>query len=116
MEEALAVADRIGYPIVVRPSYVLGGRAMAIGRRSRPLRVACLYVAALVREFRGALLVTGALVAVELDIAVGSCGKRRQETHQSPRQAAVDAGRAMQRMGSDPNRRRTDLLDLLDPH
>ncbi|HEV7765673.1 MAG TPA: carbamoyl-phosphate synthase large subunit [Thermoanaerobaculia bacterium] len=28
--EALAVAERIGYPVVVRPSYVLGGRAMAI--------------------------------------------------------------------------------------
>jgi len=28
--EALAVARRIGYPVVVRPSYVLGGRAMAI--------------------------------------------------------------------------------------
>ncbi|MGZ5459814.1 MAG: carbamoyl-phosphate synthase large subunit [Thermoanaerobaculia bacterium] len=29
-DEALAVARRIGYPVVVRPSYVLGGRAMAI--------------------------------------------------------------------------------------
>jgi|HigsolmetaAR202D_1030399.scaffolds.fasta_scaffold01046_14 carbamoyl-phosphate synthase, large subunit len=29
-EEALEVAKRIGYPVVVRPSYVLGGRAMAI--------------------------------------------------------------------------------------
>jgi carbamoyl-phosphate synthase large subunit len=29
-QEALAVAHRIGYPVVVRPSYVLGGRAMAI--------------------------------------------------------------------------------------
>ena len=29
-EEARAVADSIGYPLVVRPSYVLGGRAMAI--------------------------------------------------------------------------------------
>jgi len=29
-QEALAVAERIGYPVVVRPSYVLGGRAMAI--------------------------------------------------------------------------------------
>jgi carbamoyl-phosphate synthase large subunit len=30
LEEAKAVADRIGYPVLVRPSYVLGGRAMAI--------------------------------------------------------------------------------------
>ena len=29
-EEAEIVADRIGYPVVVRPSYVLGGRAMEI--------------------------------------------------------------------------------------
>ena len=28
--QALAIAARIGYPLVVRPSYVLGGRAMAI--------------------------------------------------------------------------------------
>ena len=30
VEEALAVAGRIGYPVLVRPSYVLGGRAMVI--------------------------------------------------------------------------------------
>jgi carbamoyl-phosphate synthase large subunit len=29
-EEACAVARRIGYPVLVRPSYVLGGRAMVI--------------------------------------------------------------------------------------
>ena len=29
-EEALAVAAAVGYPVLVRPSYVLGGRAMAI--------------------------------------------------------------------------------------
>ncbi|WP_337886201.1 carbamoyl-phosphate synthase large subunit [Fischerella thermalis] len=29
-EDALIVAKRIGYPVVVRPSYVLGGRAMEI--------------------------------------------------------------------------------------
>ncbi|MDX6577879.1 MAG: carbamoyl-phosphate synthase large subunit [Blastocatellia bacterium] len=28
--EARAIAERIGYPVLVRPSYVLGGRAMAI--------------------------------------------------------------------------------------
>jgi carbamoyl-phosphate synthase large subunit len=30
VEEALGVAQNIGYPVVVRPSYVLGGRAMEI--------------------------------------------------------------------------------------
>jgi carbamoyl-phosphate synthase large subunit len=30
VEQALAVAERIGYPVLVRPSYVLGGRAMVI--------------------------------------------------------------------------------------
>ncbi len=29
-EEALSIAERIGYPVVVRPSFVLGGRAMEI--------------------------------------------------------------------------------------
>jgi carbamoyl-phosphate synthase large subunit len=30
VEQALAVAARVGYPVLVRPSYVLGGRAMEI--------------------------------------------------------------------------------------
>ena len=30
IEEARVIAERIGYPVLVRPSYVLGGRAMAI--------------------------------------------------------------------------------------
>jgi carbamoyl-phosphate synthase large subunit len=30
LSEALAVADEIGYPVLVRPSYVLGGRGMEI--------------------------------------------------------------------------------------
>jgi carbamoyl-phosphate synthase large subunit len=32
LEDARAIADEIGYPIVIRPSYVLGGRAMEIVR------------------------------------------------------------------------------------
>jgi carbamoyl-phosphate synthase large subunit len=35
--EALAVAERIGYPVLVRPSYVLGGRAMEIVYRKEDL-------------------------------------------------------------------------------
>jgi carbamoyl-phosphate synthase large subunit len=38
VEDALAVARRIGYPVVVRPSYVLGGRAMAIVDDEESLR------------------------------------------------------------------------------
>jgi len=29
-DKAITIADRIGYPVVIRPSYVLGGRAMQI--------------------------------------------------------------------------------------
>lgn len=30
VEEAIAIADKIGYPVMVRPSYVLGGRGMEV--------------------------------------------------------------------------------------
>ena len=38
LEQAEAVADRIGYPVVIRPSYVLGGRAMEIVHEPEGLR------------------------------------------------------------------------------
>jgi len=37
MEEALSVAEHVGYPVLVRPSYVLGGRAMEIVHNSAEL-------------------------------------------------------------------------------
>lgn len=37
-EEAVILAARIGYPLVVRPSYVLGGRAMEVVYNERDLR------------------------------------------------------------------------------
>jgi carbamoyl-phosphate synthase large subunit len=40
-EEAERVAERIGYPVLVRPSYVLGGRAMMIVTTSRPCGTTC---------------------------------------------------------------------------
>ena len=30
VDEALAIAKKIGYPVMVRPSYVLGGRGMEV--------------------------------------------------------------------------------------
>jgi carbamoyl-phosphate synthase large subunit len=37
-EEAVDVAERVGYPVLVRPSYVLGGRAMEICYRAERVR------------------------------------------------------------------------------
>ena len=37
-EEACAMASRVGYPVIVRPSYVLGGRAMQIVYDEQSLR------------------------------------------------------------------------------
>ncbi|MBT5239245.1 MAG: carbamoyl-phosphate synthase large subunit [Rhodospirillaceae bacterium] len=37
-EDAVASANRIGYPVVIRPSYVLGGRAMQIVHEEEGLR------------------------------------------------------------------------------
>ncbi len=38
MEDALAIAADIGYPLIVRPSYVLGGRAMEVVHDEEMLR------------------------------------------------------------------------------
>lgn len=38
IEDAVAVANRIGYPVLVRPSFVLGGRAMVIVYNEEVLR------------------------------------------------------------------------------
>ena len=38
MEEAVGIASRIGYPVLLRPSYVLGGRAMEIVHDEEGLR------------------------------------------------------------------------------
>jgi len=38
VDEAVAIADQIGYPVLVRPSFVLGGRAMVIVYEPQYLR------------------------------------------------------------------------------
>ena len=69
-EKALAAAERVGYPVLIRPSYVLGGRAMAICDSPDAVR------AYLQRERpEGALLVDRFLEnAVELDVDALSDG------------------------------------------
>ncbi len=39
VEEALSKANEIGYPLLVRPSYVLGGRAMRVVQNEKELRL-----------------------------------------------------------------------------
>lgn len=39
VEEALEIANRIGYPVMVRPSYVLGGRGMEVVHDNESLEV-----------------------------------------------------------------------------
>lgn len=39
VEEAVAIANRIGYPVMVRPSYVLGGRGMEVVHDEESLKV-----------------------------------------------------------------------------
>ena len=51
VEEALAIARRIGYPVLVRPSYVLGGRAMVIAYEEATLREYVLRAEELQRAF-----------------------------------------------------------------
>ncbi|HEV2238864.1 MAG TPA: carbamoyl-phosphate synthase large subunit [Ktedonobacterales bacterium] len=48
LAEALRVAGAIGYPVLVRPSYVLGGRAMEIVRTAEALER---YVAQIITQF-----------------------------------------------------------------
>ena len=50
--EALAVAKRVGYPVLVRPSYVLGGRAMEIVYDDATLER---YIASALRSAPGAM-------------------------------------------------------------
>jgi carbamoyl-phosphate synthase large subunit len=74
-EEAEAVATRIGYPVIIRPSYVLGGRAMEIVHDAAGLN----------RYMRQAVSVSGTgpvLIdrylqdAIEVDVDAVSDGRR----------------------------------------
>jgi carbamoyl-phosphate synthase large subunit len=66
--QAEEVAERIGYPVLVRPSYVLGGRAMRICYSGEQMRDA-------MRDIQGRVLVDRFLEdAVEIDVDALSDG------------------------------------------
>ena len=72
-EQAFAIAAEVGYPVVIRPSYVLGGRAMEIVRNETELRR---YIAeAVVVSGTSPVLIDSYLsAAVEVDVDALSDG------------------------------------------
>ena len=74
VEEALAVAEKIGYPLLVRPSFVLGGRGMVIVYKEKYLRK-FVEEAAAVAEGKPILIDRFLEDAVELDVDCISDGE-----------------------------------------
>jgi len=75
LEEALSVAEEVGYPLVVRPSYVLGGRAMEIVYKEDELRT-YMRTAVEVSEDAPVLLDHFLSAAIEVDIDAVSDGEQ----------------------------------------
>ncbi|MGA9113178.1 MAG: carbamoyl-phosphate synthase large subunit [Candidatus Dormiibacterota bacterium] len=80
--EAAAIADRIGYPVLVRPSFVLGGRAMeVVHSRDQLQRFVAAAMAALPEDgdrvggSRGTVLVDKYLFGTEIDVDAVSDGE-----------------------------------------
>lgn len=74
VDEALRVAQRIGYPVLVRPSYVLGGRGMVIVYKESELRY-FVEQATIVSEGSPILIDRFLENAVELDVDCVSDGE-----------------------------------------
>jgi carbamoyl-phosphate synthase large subunit len=74
LEEALEAAERIGYPVLVRPSYVLGGRAMQICYDA-PSLAGFFATAALASEERPVLIDRFLEDAFEVDVDAISDGQ-----------------------------------------
>ena len=75
VEQAVAAAEEIGYPLVVRPSYVLGGRAMEIVYRKEDL-LRYMNDAVKVSEDSPVLLDRFLSSAIEVDIDAVSDGEQ----------------------------------------
>jgi carbamoyl-phosphate synthase large subunit len=75
VEQALSVAGTLGYPVLIRPSFVLGGRAMEIVNNPEELRH---YIAEAARVSPGYPVLIDRFLegAIELDVDVLSDGER----------------------------------------
>ncbi len=75
-KEAVRLAGELGYPLMVRPSYVLGGRAMAVVRGEAELRAYLDEVYAELVEAPSILLDQYLEGAIELDVDAIADGER----------------------------------------
>ncbi len=73
VDEAVEIAERAGYPVLVRPSYVLGGRAMEIVRNRDELRRYMVW--AIGAMPRGQVLVDKYLQGMEVEVDAISDGE-----------------------------------------
>ena len=73
VEEAVEIAERVGYPVLVRPSYVLGGRAMEIVRNPEELRRYMVWAVGAMP--RGQVLVDKYLQGTEVEVDAISDGE-----------------------------------------
>ncbi len=75
LEEAAEIVDRIGYPVLIRPSYVLGGRAMVIAWEEADLGG---YVQSAIEAAPGHPILIDKFLddAVEVDVDAVSDGER----------------------------------------
>ncbi|GIW24642.1 carbamoyl-phosphate synthase large subunit [Meiothermus sp.] len=75
-EEALRLAETLGYPLMARPSYVLGGRAMQVVKNAEELRWYLSGIYAALAERPSILLDQYLENALELDVDALSDGQR----------------------------------------
>jgi len=70
VEEAFQIADRIGYPVLVRPSYVLGGRAMMIAYSRAELEAYIHYAVEAARDAGTQAILVDEFIkdAIEVDV------------------------------------------------
>ena len=72
LEEALAAGEELGYPVLLRPSYVIGGQNMVIAHTPEDVRA---YMGAILREkIENPVLVDQYLMGKELEVDVISDG------------------------------------------